>query len=58
MNVTLGYFYPVDIMFTSADAYPLEALAYQLNLDHALLNVNTAAMSTLLISTAWVPGLV
>ena len=45
MNVTLGYFYPVDIMFTSADASPLEALAYQLNLDHAILNVNTAAMN-------------
>ena len=45
LNVTLGYFNLYDIVFTTTDMSAPEALAYKLNLDHAIVNLNAAALN-------------
>lgn len=42
--MTLGYFNLADIVFTSAEVTPEQIDANQLNVDHAILNVNSMAL--------------
>ena len=43
-SITLGYFNLMDIVFTSSDISEAEAESNKINVDHAIVNVNTIAL--------------